>query len=157
MISFRNGCAVVTALAAIAILPGFVHSARAQQQRPELPESVTDWLARDQVQRWAGLLETGKQLFADGSCTMCHGDEGSNGRWGPDLTDADWVQSDGGLAGVRETVMWGVRRRDFVDPNRRFQMNPAGGMNLEEEELDALAAYVWSLSNGTFLPTRENQ
>ncbi|NKB90593.1 MAG: hypothetical protein GKS06_20495 [Acidobacteria bacterium] len=74
----------------------------------------------------------------------------------PDLTDAEWVQSDGSLEGIRETIMWGVRRRDFADESRRFEMNPAGGMNLEWEEMAAVAAYVWSMENGTFLPSRGN-
>ena len=50
--------------------------------------------------------------------------------------------------------MWGVRRRDFSDPNLRFEMNPSGGMNLEWADMGAVAAYVWTLSNGTFLPQR---
>ncbi len=41
-----------------------------------------------------------------------------------------------------------MRRRDFHDPERRFQMNPKGGMDLEWSQLEALTAYVWSLSNG---------
>ncbi len=56
--------------------------------------------------------------------------------------------------GIRETVFWGVRRREFADASPRFQMNPGGGMDLEWEDFDALAAYVWSLNNGTFLPER---
>ncbi len=47
--------------------------------------------------------------------------------------------------------MWGVRRRHFADPDRRFQMNPAGGMDLDYAQLNALTAYVWSLNNGDFL------
>ena len=70
------------------------------------------------------------------------------------LVGEEWVQSDGSLMGIRETIFWGVRRKDFADPNRRFQMNPGGGMDLEWSDYDAMAAYVWSLSNGTFLPER---
>ncbi len=44
-----------------------------------------------------------------------------------------------------------VRSRDFADPNRRFQMNPQGSMDLDRDELRSIAAYVWSLSNGNFL------
>ena len=49
-------------------------------------------------------------------------------------------------------IFWGVRRVDFSDAGRRFQMNPGGGLHLEWGEYDALAAYVWSLNNGTSLP-----
>lgn len=127
--------------------------AAAQQQRPELPDNVKEWLARDQLQRWARLLESGEELFSDGTCYRCHGQGGTEGRFGPDLTDQEWVQSDGSLAGIRETIMWGVRKRDLSDPTRPFML-PSGGMQLAWEDLDAVTAYVWSLSNGTYLPER---
>ncbi len=124
------------------------------QEQAELPDGVQQWMERDQVRRWAGLLEGGEKLFNEGSCARCHGEAGSGGRFGPDLTDATWVQSEGDLGGIRETIFWGVRRRDFSDSSLRFEMNPGGGMDPEWEDYDALAAYVWSLSNGTFLPER---
>jgi mono/diheme cytochrome c family protein len=106
----------------------------------------------DQLQRWAALLQTGETLFNEGSCTRCHGPGGEGGPRAPDLTDAIWDQSDGDLEGIRDTVFWGVRRRDFAEPARPFEMNPTGGMQLEWDEVRAVAAYVWSLSDGTFLP-----
>jgi len=128
--------------------------ATAQQARVELPDNVKAFLERDQVRRWANLIQTGGELFSEGSCGRCHGEGGSGGRSGPDLTDSEWVQSEGDLAGIRETIFWGVRRKDFADETRRFQMNPGGGMELEWGDYDALAAYVWTLSNGTSLPQR---
>lgn len=137
------------ALPAPAPAPGL--EAAAPQEPPALPDEVREWLEADQVRRWAGLLERGGELFASGSCVRCHGEGGSGGRWGPDLTDDEWVQSSGDLAGIQDTIFWGVRRRDLSDPDRPF-MTPAGSMDLEWADLQALAAYVWSLSNGTFLP-----
>ena len=77
------------------------------------------------------MIQTGEELFSEGSCANCHGEGGSGGRFGPDLTDAAWVQGDGDLEGIRQVIFWGVRRRDFDDPDRRFEMNPQGGMDLE--------------------------
>ena len=111
-------------------------------------------MERDQVRRWAVLLESGVKLFSEGFCARCHGDGGSGGRWAPDLADDTWLQSKGDLEGIRDTIFWGVRRRDFGDSSLRFEMNPGGGMDPEWEDYDALAAYVCSLSNGTFLPER---
>ena len=37
------------------------------------------------------------QPIFDTSCVGCHGDGGTGGQWGPDLTDDVWVQSDGTL------------------------------------------------------------
>jgi mono/diheme cytochrome c family protein len=151
----RAPLALVTlALAFGLVLPAAGTANGQERQMPELPDTVKTFMERDQVRRWANLIETGGKLYAEGSCTRCHGEGGTSGRSGPDLTDAEWVQSDGSLDGIRETIFWGVRRKDFADPNRRFQMNPGGGMDLEWDDYDALAAYVWSLSNETGLPQR---
>jgi len=149
-------CAGVVALAAGSLLltPG---TAGAQQGRAPLPDEVNTWMARNNARRWANLVETGEKLFnEDGTCHFCHAEGGVGGQTGPDLTDDEWVQGDrsGSLEMIGEVIFWGVRRRDFADPNRRFQMNPKGGMELDSEGLDALTAYVWSLSHGTQLPQR---
>ncbi len=154
MLSSRRSLGLAAAVVTSALLLADAGSAGAQQARVELPENVKEFLERDQVRRWANLIETGGKLFDEGSCARCHGEGGSGGRSGPDLTDAEWVQSDGDLAGIRETIFWGVRRKDFADESRRFQMNPGGGMEIEWADYDALAIYVWTLSNGTFLPQR---
>jgi mono/diheme cytochrome c family protein len=153
---FRRNLALALVVAVLTSAVPFAvgGTAGAQQQRAELPDEVKVFLERDQVRRWANLIETGGKLFNEGSCARCHGEGGTSGRNAPDLTDSEWVQSDGGLAGIRETIFWGVRRKDFADESRRFQMNPGGGMDIEWADYDALAIYVWTLSNGTFLPQR---
>jgi len=129
---------------------------RAQENPPALPQEVRDWMARDQVRRWGVMLTKGDSLFNSGTCQRCHGEGGTGSVRAPDLTDTDWVQSDGSLEGIRQTIFWGVRRRDLSDPSLRLEMNPAGGMHLEWEDYEALAAYVWSLSNGSHLPVRRS-
>jgi Cytochrome C oxidase, cbb3-type, subunit III len=141
-------------LAVTTALSTSFEAGEAQGQEVELPGEVGEWLERDQVQRWAAMIEEGDSIFNSRSCRRCHGDSGSGGRNGPDLSDSEWVQSDGSLEGIRETIFWGVRRRDFADPNRRFQMNPGGGVDLTWQQYASLAAYVWTLSNGTHLPER---
>ncbi len=149
---FPVAFALLAGLAAPVLWTG--REAAAQQQTTGLPTEVSEWLERDQLRRWGQMIRTGEELFSEGSCANCHGEGGSGGRFGPDLTDAEWVQGDGDLEGIRQVIFWGVRRRDFADPGRRFEMNPQGGMDLEWEEIGAMAAYVWSLNNGTFLPQR---
>lgn len=123
----------------------FATSSAPAQERPDLPTEAQAFLERDQPQRWNRWLEVGKQKFAEGSCSKCHGEGGQGGRFGPDLTDSEWVQSKGDLQGIRDTIFWGVRRKDFSSPDLRFEMNPQGGMELEWGEIDALAAFVWTL------------
>ena len=98
------------------------------------------------------MLAEGDSLFNNGSCRRCHGQAGTGGRNGPDLTDTTWSQSDGSLEEIRRTIFWGVRRELMSDDGWRFEMNPGGGLDLEWEQYASLAAYVWSLSNGTHLP-----
>lgn len=135
-------------------LTAYVWSLSRQQQETRLSGEVASWLARDQGQRWSVMIRNGEELFNDGPCASCHGEGGAGRRFGPDLTDHEWVQCDGSLEGIGEVIFWGVRRRDFADPNRPNQMHPEGGMNLDADDLDALTAFVWSRSNGTFLPQR---
>jgi hypothetical protein len=142
------------ALASVLLSP---RSAGAQQGGTALPEEVSTWMARNNVRRWANMIDTGEKLFnEEGTCHFCHSEGGVGGQNGPDLTDDEWVQGDrsGSLEMIYEVVFWGVRRRDFADPNRRFQMNPKGGMELDAGQLDAITAYVWSLSHETQLPQR---
>jgi len=126
----------------------------AQQEQQALPEEIRVWMERDQTQRWAAMIAEGDSIFNSRSCRRCHGEGGTSGRNGPDLTDAAWVQSDGSLEGIRRTIFWGVRREDFAGSEWRFEMNPGGGVDLSWEQYSSLAAYVWSLNNGTHLPER---
>jgi len=139
------------ALAGASII--FATGAQGQQPNP-LPPAVREWLESDQVFRWAQMIQAGDSILRKGTCVRCHREGGVGGERAPNLTDTEWVQSDGSLEGIRETIFWGVRRKDFSDPDRPFEMNPAGGANLTWDEVRAVAAYVWSLSNGTFLPPR---
>jgi len=141
-------------VATLAVLASTAAPARAQQAQNPLPANVRQWMESEQVQRWARLIQAGDSLFNQGSCTRCHREGGIGGERAPNLTDAQWDHSDGSLEGIRETIFWGVRRKDFKDPKRPFEMNPTGGMNLSWDEVRALAAYVWSLSNGNYLPQR---
>ena len=127
---------------------------QAEAQQPTLPTEVSEWLERDQARRWAMMIAEGDSIFNAGSCARCHGDAGSGGRNGPDLTDTVWAHSDGSLDEIRRTIFWGVRRELLSRPSWRFEMNPGGGLDLEWEQYASLAAYVWSLSNETGLPGR---
>ncbi len=135
--------AMITAVALVALLP---LAASAQQRPAELPPEVQAWMTANWQQRFGALVRQGDSLFNNGSCQRCHGQNGSGGRNGPDLADTVWVQSDGSLDGIFQTIFWGVRRKDFHDKTRRFEMNPGGSQGLDADELRAVTAYVWSLS-----------
>lgn len=77
-------------------------------------------------------------------CTTCHGQDarGLPGL-GPDLTDGKWLHGDGGLEFLRNIIRTGVPK-----PSQSATvMPPYGGTPLGADQLDAVAAYVYSLSH----------
>lgn len=135
------------------LVPSSAVGAQEPGENP-LPAEVREWLERDQVRRWAAMVAKGDSIFNTQSCRRCHGEGGVGGRNGPDLTDSTWVQSDGSLEGIRRTIFWGVRRELLSEPSWRFEMHPGGGIDLSPDQYVSLAAYVWTLSNGTGLSGR---
>jgi len=107
--------------------------------------SITDTIP---PARLAQMISAGSNLFNEGTCPICHGvgGRGTVAR-APDLTDDEWLHSEGDFEGILNTIMWGVKREEMkaVTP-RPFQMNPKGAMNLPGDELLAVTAYAWSLS-----------
>jgi glucose/arabinose dehydrogenase/cytochrome c553 len=89
----------------------------------------------------------GKQVFQGASgaaCTGCHGADATGSPVGPNLASGSWSWSDGSLAGIANTISLGVQKpKKYSTP-----MLPMGGASLSRKEIDAVAAYVWTLSHG---------
>lgn len=92
------------------------------------------------------MLRQGAMLLAEGTCSRCHSRDASGTNLGPDLTDDEWLHGDGSLEAIRSIVVSGVGKNEIKDPSRRQPMEPMGQMMLDDNQIDALAAYVWSLS-----------
>jgi mono/diheme cytochrome c family protein len=89
----------------------------------------------------------GQRIFngraAGGTCFSCHGAEGEGTANGPDLTDQEWLNTDGTLQGIIQVIREGVDQpKEFPAP-----MPPMGGARLSDEQVRAVAAYVHSLTN----------
>ncbi len=77
------------------------------------------------------------------SCAGCHGSDGKGTPLGPDLTDQKWLWSDGSWTGIAKTITNGVMQpKEYRSP-----MPPMGGAQLTDDQVKALAAYVWSMSH----------
>lgn len=76
------------------------------------------------------------------TCTGCHGANGTGSPLGPDLTRNQWFWSDGSDAGIAATIRVGVMQ----PRNYRSAMPPMGGTQLTVQQVSAVAAYVWALS-----------
>ena len=102
------------------------------QQPDSLPAGVTP-----------AAIAQGKKLFSgEGLCFSCHGPE-AKGLVGPDLTDGTWLIGKGTLDEIITRILEGVP----ADKSKSgVVMPPKGGSKLKDEQVRAVAAYVWSLS-----------
>jgi cbb3-type cytochrome c oxidase subunit III len=79
----------------------------------------------------------------DGLCYACHGSN-AEGAVGPNLTDAEWLHGDGSYDMIVATVTSGV---PADKAKKGIPMPPKGGSSITEEQVKAVAAYVYSLSH----------
>ena len=79
-------------------------------------------------------------------CYVCHGANGKGVTGiGPNLTDKEWLNADGSIASIEKVVTEGVAKPKKMPA----PMPPKGGGQLTEEQVKAVAAYVYSLSHPT--------
>jgi glucose/arabinose dehydrogenase/mono/diheme cytochrome c family protein len=77
------------------------------------------------------------------TCTGCHGADAKGTPLGPDLTDTQWLWSDGSYAAIAKTITAGVPQ----PKQYRSPMPPMGGAQLTPDQVSAVAAYIWGLSH----------
>lgn len=126
------------AVAVLAVTPCLM----AQAQSPDsLPPSVTPLMVRN-----------GELLYAGpGMCTSCHGATGSGvANAGSDLTDSVWVHSDGSFEGILRLITSGVLKDHS---STGAPMPERGASRLSENQLRAIAAYVWTFQRRTGSPS----
>jgi len=94
------------------------------------------------------LIALGDSIFhgqaGGGTCYACHGQDGKGSGVGPDLTDGEWLNTDGSLEGIAKTIKSGVP----TPKKAPAPMPPMGGATLTDEQVQAVAAYEYSLSHG---------
>lgn len=101
----------------------------------DLPEGVT----QEQFQE-------GRQLFTgQGACHACHGPQATGTQLAPDLTDDEWLNVSGrDYDEIVELIQTGVPQPvEHPGP-----MPPMGGASLDDQQINALAAYVVGISEG---------
>ncbi|MBR9990840.1 MAG: cytochrome c [Gemmatimonadetes bacterium] len=98
-----------------------------------LPEGVTP-----------EMVAQGAQIFNRQICMSCHGMNGVGSVLGPALTDQEWLNSDGSYESIINVVRTGVPQPvQFA-----AAMPPMGGIQLSDEQIRQVAAYVYALSHG---------
>lgn len=96
----------------------------------------------------AQLVALGDSIYhgqvAGGICYTCHGPDAKGTALAPDLTDQQWLNGDGNLEFITNVVRNGVQQpKQFPSPM------PAFGGTLNDQQVRAVAAYVYSLSNAS--------
>lgn len=89
----------------------------------------------------------GERLFnghgGDGICATCHGEKGTGTGSAPPLDDRTWINGDGSIGFIKGTMIQGV-----AQPKEHPLPMPPFGHTFTEDQLQALAAYVYALSHG---------
>jgi len=95
----------------------------------------------------AAQLKRGGRIFrgeeAGGTCAGCHGGDAAGGPIGPSLSSGQWAWSDGSLEGLKKTIVEGVS----APKQHPGAMPPLGGVGLTEDQVNAVAAFVWAIGH----------
>ena len=129
----QNVKKLITPLAMAACVLAVTGSpAIAQAKQESTPAGVTE-----------KTIAEGETLFKGaGICFTCHGQDAKGvPGLGANLTDSEWIHSDGSYESIVETITKGTTSSTGA------VMPPRGGPNLTDEQVKAVAAYVWSLSH----------
>jgi mono/diheme cytochrome c family protein len=90
------------------------------------------------------LIAQGDKVFhGPGNCYACHGTN-AQGAVGPNLTDAEWLHSKGSFEEIVAQVTNGVPKEES---KTGIPMPAKGGGSISDDDVKAVAAYVYSLSH----------
>jgi glucose/arabinose dehydrogenase len=92
-------------------------------------------------------LALGERIFhgeaSNGTCSGCHGADAGGTSVGPALNNGIWVQTDGSLDAITRIITHGVSH----PRNYTGVMPPLGGAPLSQQDVAAVAAYVWAVGH----------
>ena len=114
----------IAAVATLAVVP-----AKAQG----VPEGATQ-----------AMVDKGNEIFHKaGLCYACHGQD-AKGLVGPNLTDDVWIHNKGSYPELIAQITKGVPKEESKSG---VPMPAKGGSTISDDDVKAVAAYVWSLSH----------
>ncbi len=90
------------------------------------------------------MVDKGNEIFhKSGLCYACHGQD-AKGLVGPNLTDDVWIHSKGTYPELIAQITKGVPKEESKSG---VPMPAKGGSTISDDDVKAVAAYVWSLSH----------
>jgi len=132
--------ALVTALMLLGSARAEAQSTPENSSTPKTPTSDSGSAAAVTPE----LIAQGDKIFhGAGNCYACHGTN-AQGSVGPNLTDAEWIHSKGTYEDIVAQVTKGVPKEESKSG---IVMPPRGGSTISDDEVKAVAAYVYSLSH----------
>ena len=112
-------------------------TAAASPARGALPSGVT-----------TAMVTMGDSLFHASSCVRCHGPDAKGRQNGPDLTSGHFMHlPTGSYDEIVKIITNGVPAESIKDPSHRLPMRARGGGSLTDDQIKAIAAYVYKLSH----------
>jgi len=96
----------------------------------------------------AEAAEEGRELFLP--CAVCHGLDGRGNQLGPSLRDSEWRRISGSLEEIEAVIRSGIPAPSTYP----IPMVPMGGGDFDDEELRAVASYVYAISRGKPAPAQ---
>jgi len=95
----------------------------------------------------ADQVALGRKIFhgevSGATCAGCHGADGIGTPVGANLSSGTWLWGDGSLQSITDLIRNGVPK-----PKQHLgAMPPFGGVHLSDQDLAAVAAYVWAIGH----------
>jgi glucose/arabinose dehydrogenase/cytochrome c5 len=121
-----------------------VTAAPAPRNGAQAPESAADTAGLPiPPGATAAQVARGQEVFKTGSCAGCHGQDATGAAVGPPLDTGSPIWTDGSLAEITEIIAKGVPQ----PKQYRAPMPAMGGAPLSDDDLAAVAAYVWAVGH----------
>jgi len=93
----------------------------------------------------ASQVVRGMMVYKTTTCAGCHGQDASGAQVGPTLATGSPIWTDGSLSQIADIIAKGVPRpKQYAVP-----MPAMGGAALSNDDLEAVAAYVWAVGHGS--------
>jgi mono/diheme cytochrome c family protein len=109
-----------------------------------VPSGASPVVAQAPAAVTPAVIAQGDSIFhSKGNCYACHG-ANAQGAVGPNLTDAEWIHSDGSYDAIVKQVTTGVTKEESKSG---IAMPAKGGSSITDDEVKAVAAYVYSLGH----------
>ncbi len=126
---------IAPALLACSLLAGLAGRASAQSAlAPPRPPGVTD-----------STIAWGRALFhGSANCNACHGDGGNGTKYAHALTGTIWRHGPGTYEWLITQIKAGVPAHESLT---KTPMPMRGWSNMPDHDVEAVAAYVWSITH----------